>query len=137
MLSLPPEKPPIPIKSIDSSTSTSIVPSEFASGKEFIEAVTSWQGSKQLIVASQPLACAALLLKNWIVKHPEGLSAIIKPGLEEALVPENIPNSSASVVSPLYIIRPSPLPFWTGWVVNDSKSNSITCASFSGQIVIV
>ena len=35
----------------------------------------------------------------------------MKPGLDEALVPENIPNSSAEVLSPLYTIKPSPFPF--------------------------
>ena len=84
-----------------SSISTSMEPSILAEGFESIDAVTSWQGSKQLIIASQPLAWAAPLLKNWIVKHPVGLSATINPGLDEALVPENIPNSSAEILSPL------------------------------------
>ena len=137
LFALPLENPPIPVKSIVWSRSTSIDPSILTPGLESIAAVTSWHGSKQLIVASHPLACAAPLLKNWMVKHPLGLSATIKPGLEDALVPENIPNSSADVLSPLYIIKPSPFPFCTGCVVNDWKSNSITCASFSGQIVIV
>ena len=101
LFALPPENPPIAIKSIVWSKSTSIDPSTFTPGFESIEAVTFWQGSKQLIVASQPLACAAPLLKNWIVRHPVGLSATIKPGLEEALVPENIPISSAETLSPL------------------------------------
>ena len=101
LFEFPFEKPPIPIKSILSSKSTSIEPSTLTPGLESIVAVTSWHGSKQLIVASQPLACAAPLLKNWIVKHPLGLSATIKPGLDEALVPENIPNSAAEVLFPL------------------------------------
>ena len=101
LFELPLENPPIAVKSIVWSKSTSIDPSTFTPGFESIEAVTSWQGSKQLIIASQPLACAAPLLKNWIVRHPVGLSATIKPGLDEALVPENIPISSAETLSPL------------------------------------
>ena len=97
---IPFENWPIPVKSIVSSTSTSIEPL-LTPGVDVIDEVTSWHGSKQLIIASHPLACAAPLLKNWMVRQPVGLSAWIKPGLDVAVVPENTPNWVADVSSPL------------------------------------
>ena len=74
---IPFEKVPIAEKSIGSSKSTSMDPSALTPGLESIAAVTSWQGSSQLIIASQPGPLIVLSLTKTTVRQPVGLSATI------------------------------------------------------------
>ena len=102
---IPLENSPIPKNIISWSTSTCIEPFEFATGSESIEATTSWHGSSQSIMACQPWPDAGGAAINSMVKHPVGLSAIIRsPSFGRSPFVfglANVPNSSALVLLPL------------------------------------